>query len=47
MVDLNEPELDYSRLEGTEMSLIELVTPFVLKTEYPDVNGQTVPWWWG
>ena len=41
MVDLDE--LDYSRLEGAETYLIELVTPFVLKTEYPDANGQTVP----
>ncbi|MDQ2050118.1 hypothetical protein RBH26_06430 [Natronolimnohabitans sp. A-GB9] len=45
MVDLNE--LDYSRLEGAETSLIELVTPFVLKSEYPAANDRTVPWWWG
>jgi hypothetical protein len=26
--------------------LIELVTLFVLKSEYPAANGRTVPWWW-
>jgi hypothetical protein len=36
MVDLNE--LDYSRLE--------VVTPFVLTSEYPEANDRTIPWWW-
>ncbi|SDD51189.1 hypothetical protein [Natrinema hispanicum] len=44
MVDLDG--LDYSRLEGAETYLIELVTPFVLKSEYSGVNDRTVPWWW-
>lgn len=39
-------DLDYSRLDGTEMALIELVTPFVLRSEYPDANDHVVPWWW-
>jgi len=39
-------ELDYSRLEGVETHLIELVTPFVLASEYPAANDCTVPWWW-
>jgi len=39
-------ELDYSRLKGAETYLIELVTPFVLESEYHLVNGCTVPWWW-
>jgi len=39
-------KLDYSRLEGAETYLIELVTPFVLKSEYPAVNNRSVPWWW-
>jgi len=39
-------ELDYSRLEGAGTYLIELVTPFVLASEYPEANDCTVPWWW-
>jgi len=44
MVDLDE--LDYSRLEGAETYLIEIVTPFVLKSEYPKASDNPVPWWW-
>ena len=39
-------ELNYSQLKGAETYLIELVTPFVLESEYPDANNTTVPWWW-
>ena len=44
MVDLDV--LDYSRLESAETYLIELVTPFVLEAEYPNVDVRPVPWWW-
>jgi len=44
IVDLDE--LDYSRLEGAETYLIEIVTPFVLESEYPEASNQSVPWWW-
>ena len=44
MVDLDE--LDYSRLEGADTYLIELVTPFVLASEYPVANECNIPWWW-
>jgi len=44
LVDLDE--LDYSRLENAERYLIELVTPFVLQSEYPDATTTPVPWWW-
>jgi hypothetical protein len=43
MVDLNE--LDYSRLEGAETYLIELMTPFVVESEYPEASDHSVPWW--
>ncbi len=43
---VNLDELDYSRLDGADTYLIELVTPFVLKSEYPEANDQPVPWWW-
>ncbi|WP_130499998.1 hypothetical protein [Natrinema hispanicum] len=43
--------LDFSRLEaaqGTgETCWIELVTPYVLKTEHPSGDSQSIPWWWG
>jgi hypothetical protein len=38
-------ELDYSQIEDTELDL-ELVSPYVLQSEYPGVDGQNVPWWW-
>jgi len=42
-----DPEvLDYSRLEDGEAFILELVTPFVLESEYPDAHDQAVPWWW-
>jgi len=44
MVDLDE--LDYSSLDTAETYLIELVTPFVVESEYPGANDTTVPWWW-
>nr|WP_246279774.1 hypothetical protein [Natronomonas salina] len=44
MVDLDE--LDYSRLDGHSTFLLELTTPFVLESEYPDADNQPVPWWW-
>ena len=44
IVDLDE--LDYSRLEGAETYLIEIVTPFVVESEYPEASDQPVPWWW-
>ena len=44
VVDLKA--LDYSRLEDEEALVLELVTPFVLKSEYPRAADQDVPWWW-
>jgi hypothetical protein len=38
--------LDYSRLEDGEAFILELVTPFVLESEYPKAADQDVPWWW-
>ena len=38
--------LDYSRLEDGEAFILELVTPFVLESEYPNGHNQDVPWWW-
>jgi hypothetical protein len=44
VVDLEA--LDYSRLEDGEAFILELVTPFVLESEYPNAHDQDVPWWW-
>lgn len=44
MVDLKT--LDYSRLEDADEYLLELVTPFVVVSEYPNASNDTVPWWW-
>lgn len=38
-------ELDYSRVEDTALNL-ELMSPFVLESEYPGADAQDVPWWW-
>ena len=44
VVDLEA--VDYSRLEDGEAFILELVTPFVLRSEYPKANNVDVPWWW-
>jgi hypothetical protein len=40
VVDLDELELDYSRLEDAQTCLIELVTPSVVASEYPGSDGR-------
>ena len=44
VVDLET--LDYSRLRDGESYLLEVVTPYVLRSEYPSTNDVDVPWWW-
>jgi len=44
MVDIDE--LDYSRLTEADAFEIELITPFVLESEFPNTTAQRVPWWW-
>jgi hypothetical protein len=39
-------ELDYERLQAAEEYVLELVSPFVLASEYPGAESQSVPWWW-
>lgn len=43
VLDVNT--LDCSGLEDADAWLIELVTPFVLESDYPDASDQSVPWW--
>jgi len=48
LVDLHA--LDYSRLQDAvdrdEAFRVELVSPFVLESEFPGADSQSVPWWW-
>jgi hypothetical protein len=44
IVDLET--LDYSRFKHGEAFILELVTPFVLESEYPNAHDRDVPWWW-
>lgn len=40
-------DLDYSRLADAEDYELELVSPYVVSTEFPGADDQEVPWWWG
>lgn len=44
MVDLDR--LDYTRLADADHYRLELITPFVLSSEYPGTATVDVPWWW-
>ena len=44
VVDLDK--LDYSQIKDGEAFLIEVVTPFVLESAYPNAADQEIPWWW-
>jgi hypothetical protein len=43
---VNLDALDYSQLDDSDAYSIELVTPFVLESEYPNTGAQCVPSWW-
>jgi hypothetical protein len=45
IIDLDE--LEYTALRGADEYRIELLSPYVLTSEYPDADEQDVPWWWG
>ncbi|QLH83801.1 hypothetical protein [Halosimplex pelagicum] len=40
-------ELDYSRVREADAHVVELVSPYVLRTGHPGADDQSVPWWWG
>lgn len=44
LVDLEE--LDYSRIEAADAVSIELLSPYVVESEFPGAASQSVPWWW-
>jgi len=39
-------DLDYSRVRSADELQIELLSPYVLASEYPGADSQSVPWWW-
>ena len=45
LVDLDA--LDYAGVRGADGLQLELVTPYVLTSEAPNADSQSVPWWWG
>lgn len=49
LVDSQVVDLDavsFDGLRGHDQYTIELVTPYVLQSEAPDADTQSVPWWW-
>jgi len=44
LIDLEA--LDYDRIAAADEHSIELVSPFVIATDYPGADDQSVPWWW-
>lgn len=44
IVDLDR--LDYTRLVDADQYRLELVTLFVLSSEYSEMTTVDVPWWW-
>lgn len=39
-------DLDYSGLADADGYELELVSPYVMRTEHPSADDQDVPWWW-
>jgi hypothetical protein len=38
--------LDYSRVRAADDVQVELLSPYVLASDYPGADSQSVPWWW-
>ncbi len=38
--------LSYARLAAADAYQIELLSPYVLASDYPGAEDQSVPWWW-
>jgi len=46
LVDLDEITFDYLEATDADAFAIELLTPYVLESTYPNVDDHSVPWWW-
>ena len=44
LIDLDE--LSYASLHGSDTFEIDLYSPYVLHSEHPSGDDQSVPWWW-
>jgi hypothetical protein len=44
MIELED--LDYSGVRAADELQLELLTPFVLASEDPGADSQSIPWWW-
>lgn len=38
--------LDYSWVTNADDHVLELISPYVLKSEYPKTDDSSIPWWW-
>lgn len=38
--------LDYARVRAADDLQLELLSPYVLASDYPGADSQSVPWWW-
>jgi len=43
---VNLDALDYSRVRGADDLQLELLSPYVLASDHPGADSQSVPWWW-
>jgi hypothetical protein len=39
-------DLSYAQLTDCDAVLLDVVSPYVLGSEYPGADDQSVPWWW-
>jgi len=39
-------ELDYAGVRAADSLNVELLSPYVLASEFPGADSQSVPWWW-
>ena len=46
LVDLDALAYDRVTDTGDEGYVLELVSPYVLASEYPGAEAQSIPWWW-
>jgi len=44
VIDLDD--LDYSRVREADNVQLELLSPYVLQSDSPGADSQSVPWWW-
>lgn len=43
---INLDNLEYPHIEDADAYYLQLITPFVLESDYPNTNDVDIPWWW-